>query len=154
RLVALGGDAVALGAGFLIEERDVERDDAGLERLAVLARQFVVRRAEAAQLRVPVDPAEDRPETEALIRLQSEALPRPFALVVAQLLGEAKEPFGPGDHEHVRERRIVRPLALPIAEVAGAGQAVIRPGRHAALDDRARVGIDVRHGAGSSNSAK
>jgi hypothetical protein len=65
-LVFLRRDDVTFGALLTFEKRDVDRDDASFEGLALFARQFVVRRREPSTAVVLPSPAEDRSESKDL----------------------------------------------------------------------------------------
>ena len=156
RLLAFRRDDDALGAGLAVEERHIERDDRGDQRLAVLARDLVVDRPKAAQAGLDVDPREERSEMELLMRLQLDVLPGPLAFVVLQLLGEPEEPLGACGVEPIREA--ARAFAVAIAQMPRAREAVILAGQDATGDDALRVGVDrMGHwgpvGSPTSNSA-
>src|SRR6185436_15764362 len=145
-LAALRGEAIPLRASLAVEERDVDRDDRGLERLAVLAGNLVVGGAEAAESRVDVDPAENRSEPELLPGLQHDRLHGPLALVMFQLGGEPKEAVGFRGVEAVG--KVGGAFVGAVPEVSGTGELVILPRRYTALNHVARVGVDDVSAAG------
>ena len=143
RLLAFRRHAVPFGSRFPIEKREVERDERGLQRFPVLAREFVVRHPEAAQPGVRVHPREQTPEAESLMRLEQDVLPRPFPLVMPQGFREPEKPFRAPELPPIGES--APPLAIPIAEVPHSREPVKAPCRELPARHAIRVSIDRVH---------
>jgi hypothetical protein len=136
-LITAGGGGVDLGALLAVGDQQIEADPGGEGALAVLSRNGAVGCAEAPET-IGALPAKEAADHERLPGRKREALPRPFALGVAQ---EAEE----GDCMLRRLRIEVqtsRARRGEILEVARAGQVDEVVGEDMPVGYGARVGAD------------
>ena len=117
RLIARGRGGIDMGAGLAIGHQRIERDPGQQGRLAVLAGDLDIGRAEPPQPVGPF-PAEDGAHHELLPRLQIEGLARPFARRVPQMAEELDRM----QRSRAVPDKTARLVGLQIVQMALAGQ--------------------------------